>query len=119
MLMPDDAPQKDSKTGRFLPGNSGYGGRPQGSRNKLTESFWHDFHDAWLEHGPEALRRCAQDNPKDFCKIAAMLMPKELKSDVQVLNLFAQVQDFAEAYAIAKEHIGVKMIEDDSTSDSE
>ena len=48
-----------------------------------------------------------------------MLMPKELKSDVQVLNLFAQVQDFAEAYALAKEHIGVKMIEDDSASDSE
>jgi hypothetical protein len=30
--------QRDTKTGRFLAGNSG-GGRKPGSRNKLSESF--------------------------------------------------------------------------------
>jgi hypothetical protein len=31
--------ERDPKTGRFQPGNSGFGGRPKGSRNKLTEQF--------------------------------------------------------------------------------
>jgi len=35
----DAAPQKDAKTGRFLPGNSGFGGRPKGSRNKGIPSL--------------------------------------------------------------------------------
>src|SRR5262245_39971320 len=75
----------------FKPGQSGNpAGRPLGSKNKLTEAFWQDFHAAWQELGPEALRRCAIDNPKDFCKIAAMLMPKEV--DVAVEATITQVR---------------------------
>ena len=45
-----DAPsQKDAKTGRFLPGNSGFGGRPKGARSKLTTEFIDDFYAAWQE----------------------------------------------------------------------
>jgi hypothetical protein len=107
MLMPESTPAKQ-RGKPFKPGVSGNpSGRPVGSKNKFAEAFWQDFYAAWQEEGPEALRRCAQDSPKDFCKIAAMLMPKELRSDVQVLSIFAQVKDFAEAYQIAKEHIGV------------
>jgi hypothetical protein len=47
-------------------------GRPLGSRNKLSEAFLTDFYQAWQELGPEALRRCAVENPKDFIKVAAM-----------------------------------------------
>jgi hypothetical protein len=36
--------QKDPNTGRFLPGNSGFGGRPKGARSKLTTEFFDDFY---------------------------------------------------------------------------
>jgi hypothetical protein len=111
MLMAESAPAKQ-RGKPFKPGVSGNpAGRPPGSKNKFAEQFWTDFYAAWQELGPEALRECAINHPKDFCKIAAMLMPKELKSDVQVLSIFAQVKDFAEAYQVAKQHIGAQLIE--------
>jgi hypothetical protein len=47
--------EKDSKTGRFLPENSGFGGRPKGSRNKLNETFLRDLQEAWEEKGPSVI----------------------------------------------------------------
>jgi hypothetical protein len=41
--------QKDPKTGRFLPGNSGFGGRPKGSRNKINQLFLRDLQALWNE----------------------------------------------------------------------
>jgi hypothetical protein len=39
--------EKDPNTGRFLPGNSGFGGRRKGSRNTLNEMFLRDLQEAW------------------------------------------------------------------------
>ena len=75
----ETAPQKDAKTGRFLPGNSGFGGRPKGARSKLTTEFFEDFCAAWKEHGVKALKDVAEKSPKDFLRAAAMLMPKEFE----------------------------------------
>ena len=50
------ASQKDPNTGRFLPGNSGFGGRPKGARSKLTTEFFADFYAAWQKHGAKALK---------------------------------------------------------------
>jgi hypothetical protein len=94
------ASQKDPNTGRFLPGNSGFGGRPKGARSKLTTEFFADFFAAWQEHGPEALKTVARDNPKDFVRAAAMLMPKEFEiktplddmNDAELGDLIAAVQ---------------------------
>src|SRR5918994_2132869 len=36
-------PEQDPTTGRFLPGNSGNGGRPKGSKAKYAEAFWADL----------------------------------------------------------------------------
>jgi hypothetical protein len=106
----DAACQKDPKTGRFLPGNSGFGGRPKGARSKLTTQFFADFYAAWEEHGAEALKTVAKTNPKDFVKAAAMLMPRELEiktplddiSDEELADLIAAVQSLiAGSIAIA------------------
>jgi hypothetical protein len=104
MVMADDVPQKDSK-GRFVTGNSG-GGRPKGSRNKLSEDFISDYYQVWQERGIEALREMPY---KDFVKVGAYLIPKEVSAEVVAVsaNLFASVADFAQAYEIALEHIGV------------
>ena len=94
------ASQKDPKTGRFLPGNSGFGGRPKGARSKLTTEFFADFYAAWQEHGASALKEVAEKSPRDFVRAAAMLMPKEFEiktplddmTDAELADLIAAVQ---------------------------
>jgi hypothetical protein len=71
--------EKDAKTGRFLPGNSGFGGRPKGSRNKLNEAFLEAFYGAWDRFGAQALIDVAKDDPSTFVRVAASLLPKEYK----------------------------------------
>jgi hypothetical protein len=94
------ASQKDPNTGRFLPGNSGFGGRPKGARNKLTTEFFDDFYAAWQEHGAKALKDVAEQSPRDFVRAAAMLMPKEFEiktplddmSDAELADLILAVR---------------------------
>jgi hypothetical protein len=101
--------QKDATTGRFLPGNSGFGGRPKGSRNKLTTEFFDDFYAAWQQHGATALKEVAENSPRDFVRAAAMLMPREfeLKSplneltDAELGDLITAVQSLIAAGAVA------------------
>ena len=104
------AQQKDPNTGRFLPGNSGFGGRPKGARSKLTTEFFADFHAAWQEHGAKALKDVAEKSPRDFVRAAAMLMPKEFEiktplddmTDGELADLITAVQSLiAGSIAIA------------------
>jgi hypothetical protein len=86
--------------GRFQSGNIG-GGRPKGSRNKLGEAFLEDLRDAWNEHGTEALKRCAIEEPAQFCRIVASLMPKDVN-----LNLSVDAADFATKFRSARAMLG-------------
>ena len=52
-------------------------GRPKGHKDAFTGRFWKDFHDAWKEHGIDALHRVIQLSPDKFVAIAASLQPKE------------------------------------------
>ena len=96
----ETALQKDAKTGRFLPGNTGFGGRPKGARSKLATEFFEDFYAAWQKHGTKAFEDVAEKNPKDFVRAAAMLMPKEFEiksplnelTDAELADLIAAVQ---------------------------
>ena len=92
--------RKTRTTGRFLPGNSGFGGRPKGARSKLTTEFFDDFYAAWQKHGAQALKDVAEKSPRDFVRAAAMLMPKEFEiktplddmTDADLADLITAVQ---------------------------
>lgn len=80
----NNSAERDQRTGRFLPGNSGFGGRPRGSRNKLGEQFITDLRDAWAEHGPDVIARVARDDPAALLKVIASLMPKTIDLNANI-----------------------------------
>jgi hypothetical protein len=99
---------RDTETGRFLPGNSGNGGRPRGARNKLAtefvEALWADFQ----INGTDAINRVAKEQPHHYLKIIAAILPKELEIALHVnANLFEEQRDFMAAYRLARKVIGL------------
>src|SRR5262245_25853227 len=100
---------RDERTGQFLMGHSGYGGRPKGSRNKLGEQFIDDLYAKWQKHGKDVLDRVIKDDPAAFLRTVAQILPKELDATLNInVGLFAECRDFHEAYALAKQHIGAE-----------
>jgi hypothetical protein len=93
--------ERNERTGRFLPGNSGNGGRPKGSRNKLGEAFVEDLRDAWETHGVDALNRVARDDPATLLKVVASLMPKDLN-----LNVGISAETFVATFRSAAQLLG-------------
>src|SRR5262245_1850563 len=89
---------KDPTTGRFLPGNSGFTGRPRGSRNKLMGEFLDDLRATWATHGKVALERCAVEEPGRFVQIVSNLLPREAKLNIQETSIFCDVSDYARAF---------------------
>lgn len=84
--------ERDGKTGRFLPGNSGFGGRPKGSRNKLGEAFTDALYADFQEHGISAIQTMRQDDPSGYCRVIAGLLPKELKVEAKPLEHLSDEQ---------------------------
>lgn len=80
----DAVPAPEKQRGiPWKPGQSGNPkGREKGNRNKLSEDFIGDFHEAWKEYGPDALVQMATEDASGFVKAAVALMPKEFKLDV-------------------------------------
>ncbi len=76
MAAPNAGSTRDEQ-GRFLTGNSG-GGRPNGSRNKLTERFLDTIANDFVEHGAEAIAKIRTDDPATYLKIVGSLVPREL-----------------------------------------
>jgi hypothetical protein len=74
---------RDAKTGRFVTGNNG-GGRPKGSRNKLTAEFLDDLYAKWQQHGADVLERVIRDDPAAFLRTVAQILPKEIDAALNV-----------------------------------
>jgi hypothetical protein len=91
-------PEQDERTGRFLPGNSGNGGRSKGSRNLLADAMIDDLYQDWKEHGIEAIRECRERRPSDYLRIVAMIVSKaeDLSLDKDNEMRDAAVEQFIE-----------------------
>jgi hypothetical protein len=80
--MSDIIEQRDGRTGRFLAGNSGNGGRKPGLKNRLGESFVaviaHDF----SLHGEGVIERVRVEQPAIWLKIVSDLLPKEAEAKI-------------------------------------
>jgi hypothetical protein len=79
--------------GRFLAGHSVH--RPVGSRNKLTTRFLDDLRATWEMHGKAALEACAVEQPTQFCRLVADLLPRHATLDIDVA---VDVADFADRF---------------------
>jgi hypothetical protein len=97
---------RDDSNGQFLKGYS-RGGRPLGSRNKLSESFLHDLHQEWQRCGPTVLEKVAKTDPAAFAKLVAGVLPRELDQTLNLnVGLFQEIRDFSEAFKLARQVIG-------------
>ena len=99
--------ERDIKSGRFLPGNSGFGGRPKGSRNKLGEQFISDLRDAWEEHGADVIARVARDEPAQFLRVIASLMPRDIRVEGHI-DVLADVTDALAAFGKLTDMLGAE-----------
>jgi hypothetical protein len=102
-----DIDGRDVKTGQFVMGHSGLGGRPKGSRNKLGEQFVADLHDAWLEHGKDVIAAVIRDKPHEMLKAIVRLLPQQFDETLNLnVSVLAEIKDFTEAYRYALGIIG-------------
>jgi hypothetical protein len=63
--------------GRFKTGNIG-GGRPKGSRNKLSDVLLSVIVDDFVEYGADAVARLRERDPATYLRLVASLVPREL-----------------------------------------
>lgn len=118
-----------SKSGQFLPGHKGVGGRPLGSRNRLGEKFLDDLQAIWKKKGRAALERVASDDPATLVKVVASVLPRQLIAETNLnvdVTLFHDARNFQEAFRLAKSYLringdgdGPPMIEATAESDGD
>jgi hypothetical protein len=69
--------------GQWKPSQSGnWVGRPRGSRNVFSDQFFKDLIAVWNEHGLEAMRKTALEEPSRFVSIAGSLIPREVAMSI-------------------------------------
>lgn len=66
-----------SAKGQFLPGRSGNPGGMDSNKRRLDQRFVADTRLTWEKHGRQALERMAKENPVEFVKLVASMLPKE------------------------------------------
>ena len=106
----------------FKKGQSGNpAGRPVGSRNKLADLFITDVYETWVAAGRDAIERVLKDQPSQYLKIVASLMPKEFHvkdpvfdamNDEQLADLIGEVRAARTAAAARAKAAGSAIITD-------
>ena len=114
----DNTEKKQRNLIPYKPGQSGNPkGRPQGSRNKLSEDFFRDLCDAWQAFGKPALMTVAWTHPLEFVRVVAQLMPKDV--DVTVTNIRAERMKSSELEALIEQYGGMAQDPLEAEKDSE
>ncbi len=68
------------KATRFKPGQSGNpGGRPVGTRLKITALFLNKLAEDFETHGKSAIVRAREEDPVGYMKVVAGLLPKQVE----------------------------------------
>lgn len=88
---------------QFKPGNPG---RPKGSRNKLGEAFLADMLADWAEHGKATIVKVRQEDPTQYVKVVASVLPKELNVRVNDFDDLTDDQLARQLAAIATQLTG-------------
>lgn len=90
--------------GRFETGNIG-GGRPKGSRNKLSDVLLSVVVDDFVEHGAEAISQLRQKDPATYLRLIVSLVPREmvLKREEAPAVDYAELTE-AEVVRLLEEH---------------
>ena len=74
-----------TKNHLWKPGQSGNPmGRPKGAKNKVSEKFLENLQDNWEKHGVNALEKPAVNDPMQYVKMVASLVPRELKQETSI-----------------------------------
>jgi hypothetical protein len=77
------------------------GGRPRGSRNRLTGDFMRALAEDFAEHGQGVIKVLRMERPAEYVRVIASLMPRELVlestlsefTDDQVDELIVKIRD--------------------------
>ena len=94
------------KAGAEWQGNKG--GRPKGSRNRLSENFIQSLSDDFEQHGVAVIQEVRLEKPAEYLKIIAAIVPKEFTvntvttadmSDDELIERLDQVRSIAAALA--------------------
>jgi hypothetical protein len=98
---------RDAKTGQFVLGHTGRGGRPKGSRGKLSNDFIAALSADFDDHGAATIVKVRQRSPEVYIKVVANLIPAKLESTLTVNSVFANYnmtdpRDFAQAWEVAR-----------------
>lgn len=65
---------------QFKPGQSGNpGGKPAGTRNRITTAFLHALAEDFDQHGKKAIERTRDEDPGTYMKVCAGLLPKQIE----------------------------------------
>jgi hypothetical protein len=65
-----------------------------------------DLNSEWERSGPEALRKCAENEPTAFVKLVGSLLPAKIDQTLKVdVSLFESCQNFHQAYELAQKVI--------------
>ena len=83
---------KDPKTGQFLMGHTGMGGRPKGSRTKLGEAFITALQKDFEANGEVVIQEVRATKPGQYLKVIASLLPKQFELPESELGKFTDEQ---------------------------